>query len=248
MLYDFNGIKDIGGAFTSAGSVIEDGTARGYKSFYYGTRLDKPLEFELTFGANEDALNRNIPFDRFDLETIASWLTGRNGYKWLEIGQKDLESVRFRCIITDLKYLSGRHEPWAFTCKVSCDSPFAYTYPETFSYRVYGSLNFWFFNRSTYNGYYYPKLNVSFVGGTSINITNFSDGERVFSITGIQGGTELILNVDNENGVITNNLGINIYEHFNFNFFRLVRGDNRLEITGNALVGISCEFPVNVGG
>ena len=54
--------------------------------------------------------------------------------------------------------------------------------------------------------------------------------------------------MDNENGVITNSMDLNLYPYFNFEFFKLVWGDNRIEVLGNCIIEMTCEFPVNVGG
>ena len=58
----------------------------------------------------------------------------------------------------------------------------------------------------------------------------------------------LEIDVDNENGVITNSMDLNLYPYFNFEFFKLVWGDNRIEVVGNCIIEMTCEFPVNVGG
>lgn len=49
------------------------------------------------------------------------------------------------------------------------------------------------------------------------------------------------------NGIYTN-MDLNLYPYFNFEFFKLVCGDNLLEVVGNCMLEIQCEFPVNVGG
>jgi phage-related protein len=248
MMYDLRSPQDAGGIFTSSGSVVEDRVARRFRSLYYGKTQDKPLEFTLVFGANNDLIDSNQFLDRWDMETIASWLTCKDGYRWLDIEQPDMEVVRYRCVITDLRFTTVGWLPWAFECRVVCDSPFAYTFPETFSFRSSGSLQIPFFNRSTYNGYYYPKMHLSTFGTNHVSIVNQSDGGRAFSFTGIPNSSTISIDIDNENGVITNNLGVNLYNNFNFNFFRLVRGDNIISITGNCIVDFICEFPQNIGG
>jgi phage-related protein len=248
MMYDFGSPQDSGGSFASSGSIVEDRISRKYKSFYYGTKYDKPLEFSFVFGANSSLIDSGKHLDRWSIEAVSSWLTGKDGYRWLEVEQPDMEALRYRCVISDLKFLTSGWMPWAFECKVSCDSPFAYTFPEKFKYSVIGSQNVVFRNRSTYNGFYYPQMRLYLFGSSFVSIVNHSDANREFSLTGLPNGSILEVNVDNENGVITNNLGINAYENFNFNFFRLVRGDNRLSITGSCNIDLICEFPVNAGG
>ncbi len=101
-----------------------------YKVDYYGHQQSNQLEFTMVFGADEDAIMNQTPLDRFDLNNIANWLTRVDGYAWLRIEQSDLEHVRYRCRITDLKILDTGHMPWAFSCTILTDSAYAYRLPE----------------------------------------------------------------------------------------------------------------------
>ena len=246
-VYDFGRAQDVGGSFTSSGSVVEESIARRHKKLYYGTMHDRPLEFRLVFGANDRRIQSGRHFDRWDLEVIASWMTGLDGYRWLEITQPDMETVRYRVIITELSFATVGWMPWAFECRIVCDSAFGYTYPETFRYNVEGSKSIPFFSRSTLNGFYYPQMELHLSGGSFVNIVNESDNGRVFSLTNLPSGQTMNIKIDNENGIITNNRDHNLYMNFNMNFFRLVRGDNKLQVTGNCKLFLMCEFPVNIG-
>lgn len=249
MVYDLDGNSQSDNSFTSSGTVVEDRVSHRYKPLYYGIINDKPLEFNLIFGANPKRIEEYKYFDRWDLESIASWLTGKDGYKWLEIEQPDMEAVRYKCIISDLKPITMGRLPYAFSCKVICDSPFAYTYPETTTYSVPSSLSTTYFNRSSYNGYYRPKLEITLNGVSAFKIKNITDNNREFTFTGLPTASALTIYVDNENGVITNSLNLStLYNSFNFNFFRLKRGENSLLFTGTSTVKIISEFPVNIGG
>ncbi|MDD5021788.1 MAG: phage tail family protein [Endomicrobiaceae bacterium] len=248
VLYDLTYSVRTEGMFASPVSIVEDRTAARYKPLFYGTTQNSPLEFTMTFGANQQRSNNYKSYDRYDLSVIASWLTGHNSYKWLEITQPDMEVVRYKCIITKLSHIELDLSSWAFSCTVHCDSPFAYTYPETITYLVNGTADFVFRNRSTYNGYYMPKLVITLDSGyNTFSIINHSDNDRLFKFTNVP-STPLTITIDNENEVITNTAGLNLYPYFNYNFFRLLRGDNQLEISGSASVKIYCEFPMNVGG
>ena len=248
MVYDFDSAKQGDTILPSAGEIIKDSIEGRYKSFLYGLKQNAPLEFNFVFGPNMESIDAHDPPDRWEIEAIASWLTGHDEYMWLEIEQPDLETVRYRCIVTELKLLASGLEPWAFSCKVSCDSPFAYLYPETFTYNIPGARTVNLFSRSAYSGYYMPKLDLRFSGGSSISIINTSDNSRIFEFRGLPTGSPLSISVDNENMVITNSLGLDLYPYFNMNFFRLKRGDNNLIFAGNCNVSIICEFPANIGG
>jgi len=62
----------------------------------------------------------------------------------------------------------------------------------------------------------------------------------------------LIVDVDNENQIITTNKeALNLYEYFNMKFFRLLKGVNHLKFKatgGTCKITITCEFLRKVGG
>ena len=103
-----------------------------------------------------------------------------------------------------------------------------------------------FYNESGHVGYFMPV--VELIGcGTHFSIINHSDNDRKFSFDRMD-SKEKHIRIDNDLGLITWDSDGNPYEYFNFNFLRLVNGDNYLEITGDCILRIICEFPVNVGG
>lgn len=247
MLYTFgsDGQEDVD---FKNGEIIEDRIAGRYDALMYGVKQNEALEFTLVFGANMESVDAMSHINRYEIENIAAWLTGHQQRKWLEIMQDDMVMFRYKCVISELRLITYGDMPWAFSCKVSCDSPFAYTYPEETVYTVSESETVKFFNRSSYNGYYCPKLEITMNGGDSFSIVNASDGEREMKFEDLPASQSLTIYIDNQNKVITNSQDLNLYPYFNMKFLRLVRGDNDLTITGNAEVKFICEFPVNIGG
>lgn len=246
-VYDFgsNGQSDVE---FKVGETVEDRIPGRYDALTYGINQNQALEFTLVFGANMESIDANSSMDRYDINAIAAWLTGHREYKWLTIVQDDMDVFRYKCRISNLRPITYGSMPWAFSCTVSCDSPFAYTVPETFSYAVSGTDTVTLRNRSGYNGFYRPKMQITMNGGDSVAVQNASDNDRVFQFSGLPGGNGLVITVDNQNQVITNSQDLNLYPYFNMRFMRLVRGDNVLTITGNAAVSFICEFPVSIGG
>lgn len=247
MLYDFGASSSEGGALLSGIDIIEDRIARKYKPIQYGTVMNKPLEFTMTFGADIDAIDRDVHLDRWDLDAITNWLTGHNTYKWLEITQPDMETVRYKCFITNLRYVEYGKIPWGISCTVLCDSPFAYMYPESYQYTINGYGTFTFYNKSSFRGYYKPILILSPQRGGSFSIQNDSDGGYLTEFSGLPTSVTNIV-MDCENEIITCNGISNPYPYFNFHFFRLVRGNNTIVVNGIGTLQILCEFPVSVGG
>lgn len=230
------------------GEIVEDRIPGRYDALTYGLVQNQSLEYTLVFGANMESIDANRSIDRYEVETIAAWLTGYSTRKWLTIIQDDMESFRYKCFISELKLITYGDMPWAFSCKVSCDSPFAYSLPEEYSYTVNGEEQVILFNRSSFNGFYRPAIEIAMHGGTDVSIQNLSDGNRTFQFAGLPGGNSLVIYIDNKNQVITDNMDLNLYPYFNMKFMRLVRGDNILKIKGSATVKFICEFPVNIGG
>lgn len=245
MVYDFGSTNETG-KFSSPVKIVEDRTSRRYKPLHYGATQNTPLTFSFTFGADINSIDREEHLDRWEMDAIASWLTGHTEYKYLEIMQPDMEAVRYRCIISNLEYTTYGNVPWAFKCEVICDSPFAYLYPETTIINTQDNQSIIFDCRASCK-YYYPKLKINILEGNSFSIVNHSDNGREFLFTNIA-STPVTISIDNENEVISDSADLNFYKYFNFNFFRLVKGFNELEFSGNAEVEIECEFPINTGG
>lgn len=245
MVYDIGGENE-DGTFSSTVQLLEDRTTRRYSPLHYGATNNEPLTFSFTFGADMSAIDKGVYLDRWDMDAIANWLTGHDQYKYLEITQPDMESVRYKCIISELEYTTYGKMPWALTCKVTCDSPYAYAYPETFKFHSPSTTRCAVESRAACK-YYYPKIKIQISKGSSFGIINHSDNNRMFSFSNLP-SSPITLYIDNENEIITNSKDLNIYDCFNFNFFRFVRGYNDLEFVGSADISFECEFPINVGG
>ena len=247
MIYDFGSNAQADVSYQT-GDVSEDRVSSRYDALMYGLTQNKALEYTLVFGTNNESIDANESFDRYEAEAISAWLTGHKTRKWLSIVQDDMEPFRYRCLISDLKLITHGKMPWAFSCKVSCDSPFAYTFPEEYSYSVSGEHTVNLFSRSSYNGFYKPKMEILLEGAADFSIINHSDNDRVFAFNALPFGGALTIFIDNKNQVITNDLDYSLYPYFNYSFFRMVRGDNLITIQGDGAVRFICEFPVSIGG
>lgn len=243
MLYDLDQAGQGDAAFGTTVSLSEDRPARRYRPLHYGANLTGWLEFTLTFGAQEYGL------DRFDLEAVAAWLTGHQDYRWLTIDQDDLEPVRYRCIIRELRPVTVAGLPVAFTATVQCDGPYAYAYPREESFLLAGRTDLLLRCDSAHNGYYFPRLKLELDGvSNQFSMVNHADGDREFLLSGLPAGVPLTLEADCENCILQETgQGHNPYEWFNFKFFRMVRGDNPVTVTGDGRLTLQYEFPRNVG-
>ena len=234
--------------FPSSGEIVSDRLPWRTSSLLYTVVEEDVAEFVLVFGANPESMDERDPIDRWEQENIASWLTGHKTYRWLTIDQPDMHGFRFRCLISELESISLGGEQWAYRCRVTCDSPYAYTYPETTTFKVGRSSNVLYRCLTTSNNLYYPQMDIVMNGGTSIGITNETTGDS-FELTGLPTSSYTI-HVDNDGQVISSEElpDFNFYEHFNFGFIGLKRGDNNLSFTGSGTIKITSSFPVNIGG
>ncbi len=256
MMYDFGSATQSQGSFAGGVTIVESHVPRRWKPYFYGTKIERKLSFSLVFGVNEKRLDEGKYLDRYEMEAIASWLTGHKEYLWLEIEQGDMRYYRYHCMITDLSMVEYGNIPWAFQATVECDGPYAYLHPQTFSFDIQDTdTQITIFNEASYNGYFYPVINVG-IGQTAptyLSIVNHSDNDYEFKLGNDSDdipSTATALMIDNSHGILTCPEGLNLYKMFNFHFFRLLRGQNNLTVSTDAPITLSfvCEFPINIGG
>jgi len=249
-IYDIDGNNNDATPFASVGELQTDVIPSKGRNFLYGRTFESPLEFNLVFGLDPLFLKMNEYFDRYEMDAIANWLTGTNEYKWLDIEQPDLEVIRYHCVISELEPIQLSWLPWAFTAKITCDSPYAYMYPQKFHYICNGTTNIDLISRSTINQLYYPKLEIQLNGSNEISIMNKSCDNAEMKFSGLPQNYFLTISVDNDLGRITSSdeSYSNMYQYFNFIWLPLKKGMNKLEVKGNCILDFTCEFPMNFGG
>lgn len=242
MVYDFGGTSQSNVGFGNSASIVETRLNNRIQPVHFGVNYhSNPLEFKLVFGADR-------ALDRYELENISFWLTGHQEYQWLSIDQPDLERVQFRCLITSLTPLAHGWLPVAFEATIRCDCPYAYGFPFEKSYQIKDVTRLLFRNESSMREYLKPVISFKPNPGiTELKIVNKNDNNRTFSLSGLSSNMDIV--IDNNNGIIQEtNYGYNLYDGFNLNFFRLVHGDNILEVTGDGVLTISGRFLYNVAG
>ncbi len=228
---DFDGNMNTDSPFGNKASIIETRLPERVRPITYKiNRHNEPLEFDLIF-ASERTL------DRYEMDEIAVWLTGHDQYQWLDIEQADMADKRYRCIISQLKPISIGWYPMAFEAHVVCDCPYAYGFPFSETLTITNGTEITFRNPGTAREWLYPTVLIQIMGNsgaTDFVLTNEADPSNSMIFSGMPGGGNgLRIEVDNENRIITDlNRGLNLLDYFNFNFFRLQPGANRLTIAG----------------
>lgn len=235
------------GSFAGTADIIEESIASRYKPLFYGVRYTKKLEFQMTFGLNDDRLDKGQPITIQEADAIATWLIGHNEYKYLIIDQDELEDVRFKCMVTSLEEITYGQSLWAMRATITCDGPYAYRHPSPISFDIDSSAEITLDNLSSHNGYYRPVVQFKPTAGGDLVIQNVTDNGRIFEIKNIPASV-IDLQIDNETLVITNSAGLNLYDGFNKKAFRLKRGENNLLVSGSGELIFHCEFPVNICG
>lgn len=266
MIYNVGDSQQGQTEFAHTVSIQDEVVGNHWKPLFFGVTYENKLEGEIVFGLNQERIDRQEHLTRQEMANISSWLAGHQEYKWLEIAQEDLADVRYHCIVTELKVVETDGIPWAFSAVFTCDSPYAYLYPQTHIYEVDGELDIELENKSSHNGYYYPvvklasstnaltdeadnvlteETNKVLVTGGTFAIENLTDG-RTMRFDDLPTDMPAIM-IDCEHGVISSSTQENMYKYFNYRFLRLKRGINHLRLTGHGALAITCEFPVSVG-
>lgn len=220
---------DNSGVFSGVGSsnieILEQKVLRKSRPFFLGRTQPTKLEFPLTFGTAK-------PISAMDRDMISAWLFGRAEYKKLYILQDDLNGAYFKCMLKDPEPIYVGNLNYAFSCTVSCDSPFAYGRENTVSGSVsaadYKLLEI--YNSSSEDEYLYPQVRFTIDAPTDISfyITNYSDNERIFAFENIP-STSLDITVDNDMQIITSDM-TGVLTYFNNYWFRLVPKINNIAI------------------
>lgn len=173
---------------------------------------------------------------------IMSWLVGRNQFRPLRFLDGDNAEFEYYCIFTGVKtiWVNGRCHGFRLTAQF--DSQFARG-PETKIEVGAGTHIVELYNRSDVDSYVYPM--VSFLGG-SVDIVNLTDdASRHFTFEGVDPNTTVT--VDNELRHISGGGGALLENFTSKNWLRLRRYKNRLQITAQGPVVITCPYYAMVG-
>lgn len=234
----------------SVGEIVEDRISRRHDSLLYGLVQNEPLQFTLVFGIDPDDLKGEECLTREQIADITKWLTGHQEYKILTIDQDDMDDYRYHAMVTGLRLIAEGGLPVAFSAEISCDSPFAYQIPVTYTVTTAGGDGYLHIDYPAMtNNVFYPVIDVGLTSATYIRFVNTDDSGRIMLIDNIPSGGSISIHIDCQNQIITASDGYNLYPGFNMKFLRLVPGENDIHITtdGTAEVSTICEYPVNIG-
>lgn len=240
--YSFDRKSQSNGLFGGSASIQETRMSSRPTPLHYGVVRNDPMEFEIIFGTLGPC-----PIDRFKASAIAGWLIGHDDYKWLHICQPDLDHVRYRCIIDSLEQLPVNNDTVAFSAKVICDGPYAYSAVQDLTIDSDGSNVMEYISPSNIHEPHYPIMELNLEAETeSVSIWTDEDQERKFTLSGLNISSPTKIIVDNMNQVIYGG-DENWYSKCNFNFFRIWPGANNIHVDGKCSVTIHSQPFMNVG-
>lgn len=225
---------------SSSMDIYEQKIYRRATPYFYGSTPAPKLEFDFS-AYSEDELDA----DRFEL--IQKWLFSSRTYKPFAIDQYDMQNVYFNVILNDPQIVRVGGKIMGFSCKVTCDSPFALRYPVTTTYTYTESVvdsTETITNDSDDSGdYLYPTSMVVTMNNLAgdFSITNFDDGDRVVSFMDL--ATNEVLTISPLYQTISSSTGLKRLSNSNKKFLRLVPEINRLRIQGNvSSISITNQF------
>lgn len=219
---------------------------RNPKKLFLGVRESGVLEFPIEI----------ISKERIDLPTflrIKQWLFGNPGYHKLQIEDEWYSDFYFNCILKANEDIKFGSEYFGLRCAVECDSPYAYTFPNTREYRFDGSMM---------NPIEFDNLSAEIHGLRPLIEFKMSSSGKDFMIKNLTTDREFKLSeltpceviiVDNQNEIVSSSTGLNRFKNLsrgeNQGYFSLAHGLNKLEVYGLAeYLKITYQFSVRLGG
>lgn len=221
-----------GGDVEIAGSsdveTFTESVLRKSKRYLLGVQQTPVLSFDIFFNSPREITS-------VELGNIQAWLFGHSQYKILQIVQADIQEVYYNCFLKNPRVHKVGNIVRGIRATVECDAPWGWTFEKTKTYTyVDDDINddIVFNNISDDNGYLYPILEFTMntLGGNLI-ITNSDDNDRQFIFTDLL--QDEVITIDNDKNIISSSTGLNRLSNFNKKWFRMVRGLNRINISGN---------------
>lgn len=211
-------------------TIYDESIYRKSVPYFYGSSQSEVLTFPIQiFSPVGDGIDAPVG------SKISSWLFGQSSYKRLQLIQCDMDSVYFNCFLLNPQTRRVGNKIVGYSATVQCDSPYAWEFEKSETYTYTTEIvddDVIFSNFSDNHDYLYPSLVITMnTFGGDVTITNSSDDDREFEITGLAAGE--VLTVNNDLGILTSSLDIRRLGNFNKNFFRLVQGKNEFNIYGN---------------
>lgn len=224
--------------------VISDRPANRIAPYIYGNRKAADLRFPL-----EIFSSKSHAYTLEEVRKIQSWLFARATAHDLTIEDPHRGNRTYNCFLTNPRQVTVGNQVigWRFT--VYCTAPYGLTDEVETIFDLTNnpdSTTIEFNNESDIEDYLHPFMEIETSEGGTIAIENISDNNRIFEITGLS--AKNIISIHNDTKIITDTLGDPVFQNFNLNWLRFIRGKNALSVTGKCLIKFKTRFMLAVGG
>lgn len=141
-----------------------------------------------------------------------------------------MDYVYFNCILSEPTITTVGNYAYTFRCTVTCDAPWAWEWPQTYSVgKIANNGTFEFDNISDDNYYMYPKISFT-TTGTSCGIINVTDKNNGPTFKDLIAGETITM--DSDRCILTSSRDVLRLSNMTGCFLRLVPGVNTIKITG----------------
>ena len=206
--------------------ISEEFVLSSRRFVHYGSYNKTHLEIKVPMCIN----SQKSSFDSFDIGAIYKWLIGDNKYQKLVFSSKDLSDIYFMAIVKEIERITIGSDIIGVYVTFMCDSAGGYMFPISQSFDIDGNSDITVYNKGNSDNYDYPVISISNIGQSkSIKITSISDNGRTFEISDIADDIDSFT-IDCKNQTLN---AQSLYKTCNFNFPRLVSGENKFSISGN---------------
>jgi len=230
----------------SGGKTVEQTfVSRRDKPYFYGTTM-QPQELNMTFMCSTpNSFTSNFR------KSVFEWLYGER--KYCDFISNDNTDKVYKIIFTSPLQFSTVNLLDGYFDLSAIAYPFAYTTVKSYNYKVASTPTEIIINNLTnvqnYDGTfnYYPIIYADLTGSSSsIKLVNKSDNNRIFEITSLNTLEELY--IDNNLKIINSSVSnANRFENLiNKQWFRLVKGENKIDVYTTCNLNIQCQYPILV--
>lgn len=223
-------------------TIIEDSVAGRREPLFYGTQRKEKLL--MTFTIAKDCSDGE--FSTAETRRLAKWIFGKHGYEWLQLCDLDYRDIYYRLIFTDLQPTVFGGKTIGFTLYAECDSSFAWSEEKVFLCKSLPdtTTTYLIVNEADDCDYIYPDLELICYSNTDVSIVNESDNNREMRWGNAPVSSQPI-RIDGKSRECHLTDGLSM-DNFNFEFFRLVPGENIVNLRGAFEARFSFREPIIV--
>lgn len=187
-----------------------------------------------------------VIIDDVNKRKILNWLCQGNDFKKLIIHKQEVENFYYMCKFKNVSEITVNGYCVGFKLVALLDSPYQYGNPSIAKLEsgVHSGDELSIINYSDFTDkYMYPLIKFKLNNTGNVTIINTTDNEnREFIIADVLAGKEIT--IDNDLRIIDGDGAF--LSNFNKNWLRLKNGENKLKITIDGEISISCPQVVHI--